>query len=381
MQIHPTLNNGVDISCVPYSSHLKLWWKCHIGFDHIWHSNVNTRTSIKSGCPICSGHKVVKSNSLAYVFPELALEWDYEKNNITPDQVYCKSTMKVWWKCQEGDDHNWKSQVKSRANGIGCPICSGRKIAKSNCLETKFPEIAKYWNKSKNKKLTPLDVTPFSGRKVWWKCPIGDDHEWQATVANMVNGTTCPVCMGRKITTKNNLKVLFPNLMKEWDFDKNILDPNLISPGSKEKAWWVCSRDHEHNWFSTIKDRTSKNSGCPFCSIKLNVSEIKMLDFIKELLPSYEIIYRYKPKWLKRLELDVYIPKLKLGFEYQGIQHFKPIDFFGGKETFLEQVKRDKIKKQLCHDNKVELIEIYYDEELSLSLIKNKIKYSGIIVS
>ena len=104
-QVHSRLNIGIDVLIIPYSSHLKIWWKCSKGFDHVWQAKINTRTSINSGCPICSGHKVIKSNSLSYVYPEIAIEWDYDKNEMGPDNIYCRSTKSAWWKCQEGDDH------------------------------------------------------------------------------------------------------------------------------------------------------------------------------------------------------------------------------------------------------------------------------------
>lgn len=378
-EFHPILNMGINEFDIAYSSHQEIWWKCDKGFDHVWKSTVNSRTSMKTGCPICAGYKVVKSNSLATVFPELAAQWDFIKNGeLTPDKVYSRSSQKVWWKCLEGIDHKWQSQIKSRANGIGCPICSGRKTVHSNSLASKFPEIAKLFDRNRNNGVSPYDFTPYSNTMVWWKCPEGNEHIWEATVANVVNGSTCPVCMGRKITEHNNLAILHTDLIEEWDFDKNTLDPSKISPGTKDKAWWICRRDKEHKWYSTIKDRTAKNSGCPICSIKLNVSETKMLDFIKEIFPSHEIIYRHRPKWLNRMELDVFIPSLNLGFEYQGLQHFQPIDFFGGEQTFIEQVKRDKLKKELCLENEVLLIEVFYDEELSKELIKNKVLNSGI---
>lgn len=379
-ELHPTLNT-LKSSEILASSHIKVWWKCDKGFDHIWKASPNQRTSRQKpgGCPICSGYHVVKSNSLAYVYPELTIQWDFIKNNnISPDKIYARSRKKVWWKCSVGEDHTWKAQIKSRANGVGCPICSGRKVAKSNSLEIKFPEISNLFHKTKNGDLTPFDVTPYSSKLIWWKCPEGNDHEWQATVANVVNGSTCPVCMGRKITKTNNLAILFPNLMDEWDFDNNSINPNMISSGSKEKVWWICKRNNEHVWYSAIKDRTSKNSGCPICSIKLNVSETKMLEIIKKVLPYHKILYRYKPLWLKRMELDVFIPSENIGIEYQGIQHFKPIDFFGGEETYIEQVKRDKLKKEICRNRGVTLIEIYYDEHLSTELIKNKLINAGI---
>lgn len=381
-QWHPTKNNDLKPSSIASTSHLKVWWKCDKGTDHVWLSAPNTRVFSKSGCPVCSGYKVVKSNSLSITHPELSSQWDYSKNkSLSPEQVHAGSHKKVWWRCPEGNDHEWQSVIKSRAKqGIGCPVCSGRKVSISNSLATREPVVASLWHPTLNT-INPFQVTPYSSQLVWWKCPEGEDHEWESTVANLVNGSSCPVCMNRKITKNNNLFALFPNLKVEWNFQKNNgVEPTLISSGSKLKVWWTCKRDAEHIWFSSIHDRTSKESGCPYCSIKLNVSELKMLDLIKELIKGKEILYRHKPKWLNRMELDVYIPELKLAFEYQGAQHLKPIDFFGGEAVYIEQVKRDKLKKELCLENNVALIYCYYDEKLNSDLVKNKILDAGLIV-
>jgi hypothetical protein len=287
---------------------------------------------------------------------------------------------KVWWKCPKGDDHNWESVIKTRAKqGVGCPICSGRKVSNSNSLASKEPVIASLWHQIKNQPLTPYQVTPYSSQLVWWKCPEGEDHEWKSTVANIVNGSTCPVCMNRKITNNNNLFALFPNLKDEWDFEKNKgIDPHTLSGGSKMKVWWICNRDPEHVWFSAIKDRAGKESGCPYCSIKLNISELKMLELIKKIVPGKEVLYRYKPNWLNRMEFDVYLPDLSLAFEYQGAQHIRPIDFFGGEAVYIEQVKRDKLKLKLSAEHNVTLLYCYFDEKLTENLIKTKILDAGI---
>lgn len=381
-QWHPIKNGKISPFDVSFSTHIKFWWKCPKGSDHIWKASPNSRISNKAGCPICSGHTVVKSNSLAVSYPEIAAQWDYKKNSpLTPEQVYSRSHKKVWWKCNKGEDHIWQSQIKSRINGIGCPICSGRKVARSNSLLIRFPEISKLWHPNKNGNLLPSMVTPFSGKIVWWKCPEGSDHEWSSTVANVVNGSTCPVCMNRKITASNNLFVLYPELIEEWDFVKNKdIIPTKLSSGSKIKVWWTCKNNNEHRWFATIKDRTTKGSGCPFCAIKLNISELKMLEIIKKVFLLQRILYRYKPKWLKRMELDVYLPKLKLAFEYQGQQHFRPIDFFGGEQVYIEQVKRDKLKKKLCENRNISLIYIFYNEKLSKKLIQQKITNAGFLI-
>jgi hypothetical protein len=379
---HPVKNTNLTPINIPYSSHKKVWWKCEKGFDHIWQASPNARTSMKTGCPICSGHRVIKSNSLAAVFPEISVQWNYKKNdNLTPEQVYCKSNKKAWWICPEANDHVWQSAIKTRANGFGCPICSGRKVAKSNSLQQRYPSVANLWHPTANKDLTPFQVTPFSSKLIWWKCPEGDEHEWQASVANVVNGSTCPVCMNRKITSENNLSFLFPNLIREWDYEKNMnIDPSKIGANSKIKVWWICRRDKDHFWYSTIKDRIQKGSGCPFCANKMNVSEYKMFEFIKEIFNGKEVRYCYRPDWLQRMEVDAYVPDLRLGFEYQGIQHFRPISYFGGEETYIAQVQRDKLKKEICYNEKITLVYVYYNEKLSKELLTNKILNSGISI-
>ena len=381
-QWHPVKNGTISPFDISFSTHTKYWWKCSKGSDHIWKASPNTRTSLNSGCPVCSGYKVVKSNSLAVTHPEIAAQWYYKKNYpLTPDKVYGGGHKKIWWKCPKGDDHEWHTKIKSRVNGGGCPICSGRKIAKSNNMLIKYPKIAKLWHTTKNGNLAPSKVTPFSNQIVWWKCSKGDDHEWSSTVANVVSGSTCPVCMKRKITSTNNLFALFPALKEEWDFKKNKhIRPTKLSAGSHTKVWWICKHNNEHNWFATVKDRTQKDSGCPFCAIKLNVSELKMLEIIKKIFSLEKILYRYKPKWLKRMELDVYLPNLKLAFEYQGKQHFQPIDFFGGEQVYIEQVKRDKMKKEICDKRDIVLVYVLYDENLSKKLIQQKVVDAGFCI-
>jgi hypothetical protein len=56
--------------------------------------------------------------------------------------------------------------------------------------------LAKEWNFEKNDRLTPRDVSPNSGKKVWWKC--SKRHEWQAVVSNRNKGSGCPHCYKEK---------------------------------------------------------------------------------------------------------------------------------------------------------------------------------------
>lgn len=68
--------------------------------------------------------------------------------------------------------------------------------------------------------------------------------------------------------------------------------------------------------------------------------------------------------WLGRQSLDFYLPEYSVAIECQGIQHFEPIEFFGGKKTF-EYIKiLDKNKFILCNENNINLFYLNYDDKL-----------------
>lgn len=87
-----------------------------------------------------------------------------------------------------------------------------------------------------------------------------------------------------------------------------------------------------------------------------------------------DAIFQYRPQWLIPQSLDIYIPTLKTGIEYQGIQHYMSIDYFGGEEAFLHRKKLDNIKREKCREKGVRLIEWNYNEEISKQNLYNKIK-------
>lgn len=87
-----------------------------------------------------------------------------------------------------------------------------------------------------------------------------------------------------------------------------------------------------------------------------------------------DTIYQYRSEWLGKQSIDVYIPSLKVGIEYQGKQHYEPIDFFGGEEAFEKLKQRDAKKKALCESNGVTLIEWKYDEPISKKRLQDKLK-------
>jgi hypothetical protein len=131
-------------------------------------------------------------NDLQTVNPNLAKEWNYEKNNgLGPSNVMPNSDKKVWWICHK--NHEWQAVVSSRHNGKGCPYCSNRRTLKGyNDLQSVNPSLAEEWNYEKNGELKPVDVTSKSDKCVWWKCSKG--HEWRAKIYSRYYGSSCPVC-------------------------------------------------------------------------------------------------------------------------------------------------------------------------------------------
>jgi len=102
------------------------------------------------------------------------------------------------------------------------------------------------------------------------------------------------------------------------------------------------------------------------------ISETKLFYFLQEKFPEQEIIQHASPSWLGRQHLDIFFPEISLAIEYQGEQHDRPIEFFGGEEAFKEVKKRDRKKKRLCKKNDVMLIEVRegFKEEDLFNLIQ-----------
>tara|TARA_R110002072_G_C7887008_1_gene528492 strand:+ start:81 stop:1259 length:1179 start_codon:yes stop_codon:yes gene_type:complete len=106
------------------------------------------------------------------------------------------------------------------------------------------------------------------------------------------------------------------------------------------------------------------------------ISETELFYKLKNHFSDFEVIHHGKPEWLGRQHVDIWFPKHKVGIEYQGLQHDKPIDFFGGEIAFLKNKERDKRKKSLFKKNNSILIEVRkgYDFESIVKEIKNYLK-------
>ena len=198
---------------------------------------------------------------------ELLTQWDAAKNRpLTPADVTPGSHRLVWWQCENA--HAWRSAVSTRTGKrrCGCPVCAGRVVLpEENSLAAKYPALAAEWDAEKNAPLLPAQVAPGTLRKVWWRCPEG--HSWQASVAcRTARSTGCPYCAGHAVLAGfNDLPTLCPDLMPEWDREKNgALAPETLRPYSNRRVWWRCPLGH--SYAAVVADRARKKCGCLYCA-------------------------------------------------------------------------------------------------------------------
>lgn len=222
---------------------------------------------------------IIGENDLLSTNPEMAKEWNYKKNgDLKPNIVLPGSSKKVWWICERG--HEYEALIKDKTKGKKCPYCSNIKLLVGfNDLLTVHPNLSKEWNYDKNGQLKPEQVKFNANKKVWWRCVAG--HEWEAYVFNRSKGVGCPYCKNVKaIAGENDLLSKNPEIVNEWNYEKNNVKPSDVTLGSNKMVWWKCKKGHV--WKASIKTRTNGEK-CPYCSNK-------------KVLVGYNDLYTYSIK-------------------------------------------------------------------------------------
>ncbi len=169
----------------------------------------------------------------------------------------------------------------------------GKLISGVNDLATVHPELLKEWDYEENNKhkIYSDKVSYGSNKKVWWKCNK-HSHSYECSITNKVHGRGCSYCAGKKILVGfNDLKTLYPNLVKEWDSNlNNGKIPENYTKGSHEVIVWKCSVCG-HLWPAHINTRVS-GKGCPVCAgreVKIGYNDLKTLCPVLSLEWDYEI--------------------------------------------------------------------------------------------
>lgn len=273
---HPTRNGDRRPVELGRRGDRPVWWRCPSNPSHPWRATLASWAD-RASCASCTSHRNDPRRSLAFKHPWLAAEWHPTRNGrLTPEDVSAHANKRVWWRCRGRPAHVWAEKISSRVMAAArwrrreCRFCAASKRLKRNSLAAVFPTIAAQWHPGRNGRLRPTMVYARSGRRVWWRCRRGPDHEWATPVVRRTSGTRseCPFCAGKRRSITGSLAYRFPAVAAQWHPTKNgTLRPDQVSTWDRRLAWWQCPRHRDHVWRTSVTARTQHGgTACPFCS-------------------------------------------------------------------------------------------------------------------
>ncbi len=155
--------------------------------------------------------RLTEENKLINRYPNIAKEFDTEKNEIDINTISYGSGKKVWWKCPKCG-MSWQATVYNRTlNKQGCPYCTHKNPRASikNSVATKLPHLLKFWDFERNGEVTPYNTCYQSHKKVWWICDKNKEHRYLASVqlrAMNEKYGQCTICKKEKREMRENKK-------------------------------------------------------------------------------------------------------------------------------------------------------------------------------
>ena len=305
-----------------------------------------------SGCSECLKEKISKKNKMSHE------NYVNEVKNINPNIVvlgeYINGNTTLLHKCLV---HNieWYTSPRSILNGSGCYKCGINKLKeqKTKTNEDYLAEL-KYINPN----IIAIEEYKDSNTSILHRCLI-DGYEWFLKPGNALSGRGCPKCGG-------NLKKTSSEYEKELSTvnpDIKVIDSYL---GANIPILHQCLIDN-YKWKARPVD-ILRGRCCPKCSESKGERQVRL--WLEKHDISYEKQYKFEDcRDNKPLPFDFYLPTYNRAIEYDGKQHFEPIEFFGGQESFEICQKHDKIKNEYCKNNGISLLRIPYykntEEELN----------------
>ena len=351
---HPTKNGDLKPSQIGVGNEYKAWWiypyddpETGKHFDFEWQARVdnrhNQRLRGERGVPFFSGDRIWTGfNDLASKRPDLVEEWDYERNKglknrygeqLLPTNIGVQSNKKVWWhifveKNGEQIELSWDATVchRTRKDRMdGCPyigIAPKRILKGFNDMESNYPILAEQW--SPKNPIGPDEVMKGCNKIYKWNLKYFDEKtkkefvfEWDAAPAwRNPDGSDNVFLANKRVWPGfNDLLSIFPEVAKEWDYEKNDnLKPEDVCYMTQKKYYWIkeiVNKDGStemYSWKQSPYIRTIMGRGCP-AEGHNQFSLRKGYNDFKTLYPDLAKTWNYSRNELNPEEYQVGSPK------------------------------------------------------------------------
>lgn len=304
------------------------------------------------GCSLCKKEKISKKLSKSH--EQYVDEVKIINPKISVIGKYIGANTSILHRCLN-DEYEWSAKPANILSGFGCPKCSERFRRTHDDYVSEVEKV--------NPDIIVLGKFVGLQIPILHKCTI-HNVEWMANPENILNGHRCWKC-GNDVSSEKNKKT-----HNEYIDDLKHSNPDIMVVGTYIDSFTPilhkCLIDG-YEWMAAPAYILS-GTGCPQC--QESSGERKIRQWLEKHNISYVFQKTFQDCKDKRvLPFDFYLPTYNVAIEYDGGQHFKPIPFFGGEETFQNRIKHDKIKDDYCKNSNIKLLRIPYfknvDEELN----------------
>ena len=296
------------------------------------------------GCSKCKGG--VKYNLEDFIKKSNSVhnyKYNYEHS------FYVDSYTMIGIECSE---HGYFEQLpNNHMSGQGCPKCIGKSLSDD--------ELLKRMNMIHNNKYD-YSLVLFTGMLNKVKIICSEHGIFEQKLSNHINlKQGCIKCANVYLSNKEEFIIKSVNKHGSlYNYD------NVIYKSAKTNVDILCKK---HGLFSQSPTKHLSGNGCPTC--KLSKGEHSIMIYLDSNKIDYTSQFRIKGF---NLIFDFYLPDYNLCIEYDGLQHFKPVNYFGGIDAFNLQIKNDSLKNKYCLENQIKLLRIKYTDFKNIELILNE---------
>lgn len=304
-----------------------------------------------SGCKQCS------NDILSNLFSKTHEEYVNELNTINPNievlEEYTGAANGILHRCKI-DKYEWITPPSSLLSGTGCPKCNG------GYKRTKDEYIEELKNINPNIEI----VSEFKNitTKATFRCRVCE-HIWDTTPEVTLRGCGCPICGNKAIGDK------LRKSHEQYIYELSQSNPNIDVVDSYINSLTPIRhrcKIHKYEW-KVSPSHLLYNTGCPLCNVSKGENQVK------KWIEEHNIKFEYQKKFddcndKRPLPFDFYLPDYNTCIEYDGEQHYKSINYFGGEDGLEVRQLHDKIKTEYCESKGIRLIRIPYFDDVKEKL-------------